>query len=81
MSILEKRRENGAEAFSGFGSEGSTGTKLMSVSGDCKDPGVYEVQFGITVTELLELVGAPDAKAVQIGGPSGQMISSEVYSQ
>ena len=75
VNIIDK----GAEAFSGFGSEGSTGTKLISVSGDCKAPGVYEVQFGITVANLLELVGAPDAKAVQIGGPSGQLISRDDF--
>jgi [NiFe] hydrogenase diaphorase moiety large subunit len=32
-----------------YGSEGSSGTKLLSVSGDCKKPGVYEVPFGITL--------------------------------
>ena len=47
----------------------------MSVSGDCARPGVYEVPFGITVNALLDLVGAPDAEFVQIGGPSGQSVA------
>jgi [NiFe] hydrogenase diaphorase moiety large subunit len=47
----------------------------MSISGDCHQPGVFEVPFGITVHELLELCGAEDTAAVQMGGPSGQMIS------
>jgi len=69
----------GAGWFSELGSKGSSGTKLLSVSGDCQSPGVYEFPFGITVRELLKEVGAADAKAVQIGGPSGQMVSERDF--
>jgi [NiFe] hydrogenase diaphorase moiety large subunit len=65
--------------FADKGSKGSPGTKLLSVSGDCRQPGVYEVQFGISVVDLLKLVGAEDAKAVQIGGPSGQLVGRDDY--
>ena len=65
--------------FSQMGSEGSTGTKLLSISGDCKSPGVYEVEFGTTLEEVLKMVGAEDAKAVQVGGPSGQMVGPDGY--
>ena len=41
--------------------------------------GVYEYPFGITIKELLNDVGAVDAKALQIGGPSGQMIGKEDF--
>ena len=61
----------GAEWFQQYGTSKSKGTKLISVSGDCKRPGVYEVPFGIKVKELLDLVGAENTKAVQIGGASG----------
>jgi len=64
----------GAQWFAQFGTEKSKGMKLISVSGDCKKPGVYEVPFGIKIKELLELVGAEDTKAVQIGGASGLCI-------
>jgi [NiFe] hydrogenase diaphorase moiety large subunit len=60
--------------FAEMGSKGSPGTKLLSVSGDCKSPGVYEVSFGIRLVDLLAMVGAEDAVAVQVGGPSGQML-------
>jgi len=73
--ILEK----GTGWFAQIGSKGSPGTKLLSVSGDCKGPGVYEVPFGIAVRELLGMVGATDAQAVQVGGPSGQMIGPEEF--
>ena len=71
--------EKGAAWFSGFGTKESTGTKLMSVSGDCARPGVYEVPFGITVNELLDLVGAPDAQYVQMSGPSGQAVAPKDF--
>ena len=69
----------GAAWFKGLGTPKSTGTKLLSISGDCDRPGVYEVEFGTTVKELLEMAGAPEAKAVQVGGPSGNCISSAEF--
>lgn len=65
----------GAAWFTALGIPASFGTKLLSVSGDCSKPGVYEVEFGLTVRELLEMVGAPDAEAIQIGGPSGTCLA------
>jgi [NiFe] hydrogenase diaphorase moiety large subunit len=66
--------ENGPGWFSSIGTNDSTGTKLYSVSGDCDRPGVYELPFGVKVVDLLSMVGAHDAAAVQVGGASGQMI-------
>ncbi|TWU44877.1 NAD-reducing hydrogenase HoxS subunit alpha [Novipirellula aureliae] len=71
--------ENGGEWFSRLGTEQSKGTKLLSISGDCQLPGVYEVEYGITVAKLLQQVGAEDAQAVQIGGPSGHCIGPKDY--
>jgi [NiFe] hydrogenase diaphorase moiety large subunit len=71
--------EMGATWFSSHGTKESTGTKLMSVSGDCLHPGVYEVPFGITVNELLDLVGAPNAAYVQMSGPSGQAVAPKDF--
>jgi len=68
--ILEK----GAGWFAQLGSKTSPGTKLLSISGDCRSPGVYELPFGITLEEVLKLAGAEGAAAVQVGGPSGQMV-------
>ncbi len=64
----------GAEWYSKHGTSKSTGTKLLSISGDCKKPGVYEVPFGITINEILKLVEAENTKAVQVGGASGHCI-------
>jgi [NiFe] hydrogenase diaphorase moiety large subunit len=66
--------ENGPGWFSALGSEGSAGTKLISVSGDCNRPGVYEVPFGTTLREFFALCGAQEIMAAQVGGPSGQLV-------
>jgi [NiFe] hydrogenase diaphorase moiety large subunit len=71
--------EEGPATFNGYGSAGSSGTKLLSISGDCTTPGVYEVEFGITLGEVLKLAGAEDAIAVQVGGPSGQIVGPKDY--
>jgi [NiFe] hydrogenase diaphorase moiety large subunit len=67
--------EKGAPWFAQQGTKLSTGTKLISVAGDCAHPGVYEVPFGITVNALLDLVGGSDAAFVQISGASGQSLA------
>ncbi|MCK5700835.1 MAG: NADP oxidoreductase, partial [Cyclobacteriaceae bacterium] len=65
---------NGGEWYKGFGTRESTGTKLLSVSGDCRYPGVYEVEWGFAVNDILEMVGAEQVQGVQVGGPSGTCI-------
>ena len=69
----------GGEWFAKMGTAQSKGTKLVSVSGDCDNPGVYEVEFGTTISTLLELVGGRTAKAVQVGGPSGTCIGKKDF--
>jgi [NiFe] hydrogenase diaphorase moiety large subunit len=64
----------GAEWFKGIGTEKSAGPKLLSISGDCENPGVYEFPMGVSIGAVLETAGATDAKAVQIGGASGQCV-------
>ena len=68
--------ELGAGWFASIGSSKSTGTKLLSVSGDCTRRGVYEVPFGTPLAEVLAMCGADDPIAVQVGGPSGEMIGA-----
>lgn len=71
--------DRGAEWFFEMGTEGSHGTKLFSVSGDCERPGVYEFPYGLTVAELLEHAGGSGAAAVLVGGPSGTMIARDSF--
>ncbi|MFW5770327.1 MAG: NAD(P)H-dependent oxidoreductase subunit E [Spirochaetota bacterium] len=69
----------GGEWFKNMGTAQSSGTKLLSVSGDCKKPGIYEVEFGTTIQTLLEMVEGRTAKAVQVGGPSGTCVGKNDY--
>jgi len=71
----------GASWFRSMGTPVSAGTKVLSVSGDCEKPGIYEVEFGLTLKELLEMVGARDTLAVQVGGPSGNCISEAGFNR
>jgi [NiFe] hydrogenase diaphorase moiety large subunit len=70
--------EEGPAWFRRMGTADSAGTRLISVAGDCRHPGVYEVEWGTTLRGLLELVGADDARAVQVAGPSGECVSAEL---
>jgi [NiFe] hydrogenase diaphorase moiety large subunit len=71
---------NGADWFRIEGTEKTTGSKLMSISGDCARPGIYEVPFGIRIDALLALCGADDTAFVQVGGAAGRTLSVEQFS-
>ena len=65
----------GGAWWASIGTPESTGTKLLSVSGDCARPGVYEYPFGVPVRRVLADCGAQRPHAVQVGGPSGTCLS------
>jgi len=73
--------EGGAAAFKAIGTEGSAGPKLFCVSGNVVRPGVYEVEFGVTLRELIELAGGVpggrNLKAVLLGGAAGVFVGPE----
>jgi [NiFe] hydrogenase diaphorase moiety large subunit len=71
----------GAAWFVGIGTPGSTGPKLLSVSGDVARPGVYEFPFGVTIRELLEASGGEDAHAVVGGGASGVCVPAADFTR
>jgi len=80
--LLIVGEEGGADAFRAIGTEGSTGPKLFCVSGNVARPGVYEVEFGATLRELLDLAGGVPGgralKAVLLGGAAGVFVGPEV---
>jgi len=69
----------GADWFRSSGTEQSTGTKLLSVSGDCERPGIYEYPYGVTIRQVLEDCGASDTQAVQISGAAGSTIPPQEF--
>lgn len=74
LCCVTKILEEGPATFCEYGTRQSAGTKLLSISGDCLRPGVYEVAFGVTLREVLDMCGAEEPVAVQVGGPSGRMV-------
>ena len=71
----------GGDWFKKHGTDKSTGSKLFSVSGDCGKPGVYELPWGTSIKELLEIVDAKNTKAVQVGGASGTCIPKTQFNR
>jgi NADH-quinone oxidoreductase subunit F len=68
----------GGPAFAALGSKDSTGPKLFCVSGHVARPGVYEVSFGTTLGELLDLSGAAtNIQAVLLGGAAGTFLGPD----
>ncbi len=77
VNVLDVIAKSGP-GFSETGTEGSTGTKLFCISGSIVRPGIYEVPFGGTLRELLELAGGMPAgremQAILLGGAAGGFI-------
>jgi NADH-quinone oxidoreductase subunit F len=71
----------GGKAFAAVGTERSTGTKLFCLSGHVARPGVYEVPFGVTLRQLLDLAGGISGsgrlQAVLLGGAAGAFVTPE----
>ena len=63
----------GGPAFASIGGGRSTGPKLFCLSGAVARPGVYEVSFGATLREVLELAGGAvgEMRAILLGGAAG----------
>jgi len=66
---------HGAEWMTSTGTAESTGTKLLSISGDCERPGIYEYPFGVSIRQVLADCGATDAQAVQVAGAAGTTVA------
>ncbi len=71
----------GADWFWSVGTEESYGTKLLSISGDCSRPGIYEFPFGVSINEILEACGADDVQAVQVAGAAGTTIPPQEFNR
>ncbi|MGH9039747.1 MAG: complex I 51 kDa subunit family protein, partial [Acidimicrobiia bacterium] len=73
--------ERGGNAYAAIGTERSTGTKIFCVSGPVRAPGVYEVTFGVTLAELMEMAGgiAPGRgiHGVLLGGAAGAFVAPD----
>ena len=82
VNVLLILADNGGpDAYRAIGTEGSTGPKLFCVSGNVARPGVYEVEFGARLRELLDLAGGiaggRSLKAVLLGGAAGVFVGPD----
>jgi len=72
----------GHEAWRELGTEKSPGTKLFCLSGHIAKPGTYEIEFGMTIRDLLEMAGGvPGGKQIQamlFGGAAGTFVGPEM---
>jgi len=70
---------NGAEWYQGIGTPKSKGTKIFSVCGDVTRPGVYELEMGADLKDLVvNMAGAESIKMVQIGGSTGGIVPASM---
>ncbi|MCD6545020.1 MAG: NAD(P)H-dependent oxidoreductase subunit E [Flavobacteriaceae bacterium] len=71
--------EMGVEKWLKIGTEKTPGTKLISVSGDCDKPGMYEIEWGMKLKDFLSLIGAQDPNFILFNGYSGECLSSDDF--
>ena len=59
-----------------IGTEATKGTKLISVSGDCKKPGIYEIEWGMKLKQFLNLIEAENPYMILFNGYAGECLSA-----
>jgi NADH:ubiquinone oxidoreductase subunit F (NADH-binding) len=70
---------HGADWYQGIGTDKSKGTKIFSVCGDVSRPGVYELEMGADLKDLVvNMAGADNIKMVQIGGSTGGIVPASM---
>jgi NADH-quinone oxidoreductase subunit F len=76
--------EMGGDAYARIGTEGSTGPRLFCLSGHVERPGVYEVEFGATLGDLIAMAGGvPGGRAIRailLGGAAGVFVGPDAVS-
>ncbi|MCL2848037.1 MAG: 4Fe-4S binding protein [Firmicutes bacterium] len=84
LSMVSWIIKNGGDAFRNIGVEGASGTKVFALTGKVKKGGLVEVPLGSSVREVIEDFGGGSKSgknllAVQLGGPSGGCIPSDLF--
>lgn len=84
ISYVSSIVREGADWFKSVGTEKSSGTAIVCLSGHIKRPGMYEVAMGMSIRDVLEEVGGGVSegeriKALQTGGPLGGVLGAEAF--
>jgi len=69
--------------YKSFGSGESIGTKIISVAGNVRNPGIFEIPFGLPVREIIHDLagGIPKGRKlrlIQFGGASGRVADESI---
>ena len=75
---------HGADSYKKHGAGKSSGTLTVQLCGNVKNPGLYELDFGLNLKELLYDIGGGTAtgrpiKTVQCGGPLGAYLHPDQF--
>ena len=80
VNVLEILKIGGL-AYAAIGTAGSSGPRLFCLSGCVTKPGIYEVPFGATLRELLDLAGGVKdgrpLQAILLGGAAGVFVRAD----
>jgi NADH-quinone oxidoreductase subunit F len=80
VNVLDIVRDGGP-AYAAIGTPDATGTKLFCLCGHVTRPGLYEVPFGTTLRELIDLAGGvQDGRPLQtvlLGGAAGSFVTPD----
>lgn len=77
LAVLPHILMHGGTSYAALGNGKSTGTKLLSLDGYFNRPGIYEVDMGYPLSDVIHELGKgfkEKIKAIQIGGPLGGVV-------
>ncbi len=73
----------GADRYRSLGNQRSRGTKTMCLNHGFRRPGLYEIEFGMTLSELIDQAGGAcddrQLDAVLLGGPMGSIVPANQF--
>lgn len=84
ISYVPEIVRNGADWFKGIGTETTSGTAIVCLSGHITYPGMYEIPMGMTIRDVLEKVGGGVSegeriKVLQAGGPLNGLLGEQAF--
>ena len=84
ISYVPEIIKNGSDWFKSTGTEKSTGTAIVCLTGHINRPGMYEIPMGMTIEDVLGDIGggsssSTEIKMLQTGGPLGGVLGKEAF--
>ena len=84
LSYVPEIVRKGSEWFKSIGTETTSGTAIVCLSGHIKYPGMYEIPMGMTIREVLDYIGGgisegKSIKVLQAGGPLNGLLGEEAF--